>query len=160
MSIIKNSILVALFTISSLGFSQDYKEPTSTNTEFNVKGDSRIEKLIKTYDKLKKKNNKVSVYRVQVFSGQRDNATKALAVFKKNHYQQYSNIIYDQPNFKVKVGAFRTKEEANAFIDELSSAYRSAFVLKEKIDYDEFIKDRSIVESEEGETEENSEWSN
>lgn len=158
MNIIKNSIIIGLFSISALGVAQNINGSTIQNSELNVNGDPRIEKLIKTYDKLKKKNNKVSVYRVQVFSGARDNATKALNYFKKQHTKQYSNIIYDQPNFKVKVGAFRTKEDANNFIKSLNKDYQSAFVLKEKIEYDEFIKDRSAIVAPEGENENTNEW--
>ena len=140
MNIIKNSIILGLFSLTLAAHAQDFQEQKRMNVVIN--GDPRIEKLIETYDELKKENNKVSVFRVQVFSGERDNATKALKFFEKKHYDQYSNIVYDQPNFKVKVGAFRTKNDAEKFIKTLEKPYNSAFILTEDIDYNEFIKIR------------------
>lgn len=141
MSIIKNSLILGLFSLTLASFGQDHQNHKRMNVV--IEGDPRIEQLIETYDALKKENNKVSVYRVQVFSGERDNATKALKHFEKNHFEHYSNIIYDQPNFKVKVGAFRTKQDAERFIKTLDKAYNSAFILTEEIEYNEFVKERS-----------------
>ncbi len=140
MNIIKNSIILGLFSLTLTTYGQDFQEHKRMNVVVN--GDPRIEKLIETYDALKKVDNKVSVFRVQVFSGERDNATKALKYFEKNYYDQYTNIIYDQPNFKVKVGAFRTKNDAEKFVKALDKAYNSAFILTEDINYDEFVKIR------------------
>lgn len=151
MNIIKNSIILGLFSITLASYGQEIQDQRRMNMV--IEGDPRIEKLVKTYDTLKQENNKVSVYRVQVFSGERENANKALKYFEKNHFQHYSSIIYDQPNFKVKVGAFRTKEEADKFIKALDKEYNSAFSLIEVIDYKEFIKKRtpssSVNESDE-----------
>lgn len=151
MNIIKNSIILGLFSFTLASYGQDFQDHKRMNMVIN--GDPRIEKLVKTYDDLKKENNKVSVYRVQVFSGERDNATKTLKYFEKNHYLQYSNIIYDQPNFKVKVGAFRTKDDAEQFIKSLTKDYNSSFVLTEEIDYEEFIKIRNPLT-----TKDDNEW--
>lgn len=140
MNIIKNSIILGLFSLTLTAYGQDFQEQKRMNVV--IEGDPRIEKLIETYDALKKEDNKVSVYRVQVFSGERENATKALNFFQKRYYDQYSNIVYDQPNFKVKVGAFRTKNDAENFIKTLDKDYKSAFILTEDIEYDEFVKIR------------------
>lgn len=149
MNIIKNSIILGLFSFTLASYGQDFQDQKRMNMVVN--GDPRIEKLVKTYDDLKKENNKVSVYRVQVFSGERDNATKALKFFEKNHFEQYANIIYDQPNFKVKVGAFRTKGDAEQFIKTLTKDYNTAFVLTEEIDYEEFVKIREPKPTQEDE---------
>ncbi len=140
MNIIKNSVILGLFSLTITTYAQEIQDQKRMNVVIN--GDPRIEKLIETYDALKKESNKVSVFRVQVFSGERDNATKALTFFEKKHFDQYSNIIYDQPNFKVKVGAFRTKNDAEKFIQKLDKEYKSAFILTEEIEYDEFVKIR------------------
>jgi len=147
MNIIKNSLILGLFAVTLASYGQDSQNQKRMNMV--IDGDPRIEKLVKTYDALKKEDNKVSVYRVQVFSGERENANKALKFFEKNHFRQYSSIIYDQPNFKVKVGAFRTKNDAEKFVKTLDKAYSSAFILTEEIDYEDFIKIRTEPRSQE-----------
>jgi hypothetical protein len=42
-------------------------------------------------------------------------------------------IIYQQPNFKIRVGDFRTRLEAMKFLKELQLKYATAFIVRDDV---------------------------
>jgi len=42
-------------------------------------------------------------------------------------------ITYDEPNYRVKVGDFRSRSEANAFMRELRQYFSNVFVFSENV---------------------------
>ena len=42
-------------------------------------------------------------------------------------------VVYHEPNYKVRVGDFRTRIEAEGFMKRIMGEYPSAFVIKDKI---------------------------
>lgn len=80
--------------------------------------------------------NKVtsSGFRVQIFSGLgRDDAYSEHARFRSLFPGVGSYVSYTQPNYRVRVGDFRTKLEAQKFMNELKKQYTSLFIFAERI---------------------------
>lgn len=48
-------------------------------------------------------------------------------------------IIYDEPYFKLKVGNFRTRMEAQRFLEELKGNYPQAYIVKDTLDLSVFL---------------------
>ena len=115
---------------------------------FAQESNPRLKGLVERYKTLKLKSNTIEVYRIQVFSGSREGGNSILRSVKNEFPELISELIYDQPNFKVKVGAFRTRAQAQKFIQKLGKKY-SHFILKEEMDYDDFIRPVVVPESEE-----------
>jgi hypothetical protein len=42
-------------------------------------------------------------------------------------------IIYNEPNFKVRAGDFRTRLEASKILEQVRSQFSSVFIIPEKI---------------------------
>jgi len=79
-------------------------------------------------------NISVSGYRVQIFSGlERQQAYTEQAKFKVRFPAYSSYISYVQPNYRVRVGDFRTRLEAEKFMNELKRFYSSLFIFSEMI---------------------------
>jgi len=79
-------------------------------------------------------NITVSGYRVQIFSGlERQQAYAEQAKFKMRFPAYSSYISYVQPNYRVRVGDFRTRLEAEKFMNELKRNYSSLFIFSEMI---------------------------
>jgi hypothetical protein len=79
-------------------------------------------------------NIEVSGFRVQVFSGlERQDAYAEQAKFKVRFPAYNIYISYVQPNYRVRVGDFRTRLEAEKFMIELKRYYSSMFVFSEMI---------------------------
>ncbi|MDN5285727.1 MAG: hypothetical protein JWR38_2001 [Mucilaginibacter sp.] len=73
-------------------------------------------------------------YRVQIFSGSnRKAAYNAQARLQDQYPELRTYIIYNEPNFKVRAGDFRTRLEAQKLMQELQSSFSSLFIIPEKI---------------------------
>lgn len=75
-------------------------------------------------------NGRMAGYRVQVFSDNNTRTAKAEASSKQRiiaarfpQYQTY--VMYTSPYWRLKVGDFRTQQEANSAADELRRAFPS-----------------------------------
>lgn len=96
------------------------------------KFDGDIEKVLSnTTDKV----NNVEIYKIQIFSESGNNAKqKALDVkseFESKNADVSASLIYQQPNFKVRVGHFRSKIDAQRMINKLKYSYPNAFIVKD-----------------------------
>lgn len=86
-------------------------------------------------DRIKSTDKKITGYRVFVgFSSKRAEATEILKKAELQFNQTYGTIlIYDEPNFKVYVGAFTTANEADAALSEIKKEFFTARKLKMQI---------------------------
>ena len=85
-------------------------------------------------------------YRVQVFFGSdRKEAYNEQARFNSLYPELATYISYTQPNYRVKVGDFRTRAEAQKLITELRPIFPTLFIFNERINplkADEYHVDR------------------
>ena len=85
-------------------------------------------------------------YRVQVFFGNdRKEAYNEQARFNSLYPELATYISYTQPNYRVKVGDFRTRAEAQKLIIELRPIFPTLFIFNERINplkADEYHVDR------------------
>ena|ERR1700761_5757288 len=73
-------------------------------------------------------------YRVQVYNGaDRNAAYKAEAKFLQNYPDIRTYVTYNEPNFKVRVGDFRTRLEATKMKEQLKHWFSLMFIIPEKI---------------------------
>jgi hypothetical protein len=73
-------------------------------------------------------------YRVQFYSGSnRKEAFSAQNRLQQMHPELRTYINYKEPNFKVKVGDFRSRLEATKLVQELKGTFSMLLVLSEKI---------------------------
>ena len=69
-----------------------------------------------------------SLYR-QIYNGNITEANKAL-LDAKNKYKQYPALLtFESPNYKVRIGSFRTRLEAEKNLIEIKKSYPAAFVV-------------------------------
>ncbi len=76
----------------------------------------------------------INGFRVQIFFGpDRKQAYDEQAKFKSLYPEHNTYISYTQPNYRVKVGDFRTRLEAQQLITELKPMFPTLFIFSEKI---------------------------
>jgi hypothetical protein len=101
--------------------------------------DPRLEKMLKWHAENNKKRDGISGYRVQVFSSSSFNAKQQAFNQKKEFLSKYGefnvHIKYTAPNFLVRVGDFRTKNEALKLHKRIQRDYPGAFIVPDIIDY-------------------------
>lgn len=84
-------------------------------------------------------------YRIRIFFDNRQDSREASAQAEKMSrkifpgYMTYRTFIY--PNFKVTIGDFRTKADAQIALKEVSKYFPSAFVVKERMKFPEISLD-------------------
>lgn len=103
----------------------------------NIKGlvekkDGKIDLLIEDYTE----NKKYFGYRIQIFSSSnnRMEAVKAKSEFIRLHPEIKSHLDYQAPNYKVRVGDYLDRLEANRMLIEIRKDFPSAFLVKGEVD--------------------------
>lgn len=84
---------------------------------------------------------KISGFRVRIYFNNSQNARSRSQAVAEEFASLYPQMrvyrSYSSPYFKVTVGDFRTKGEAQRFADSISGDYPSVFLVRENINYPE-----------------------
>lgn len=73
-------------------------------------------------------------YRVQIYNGSsRKEAYNVQARFLDEHVGMRTYIRYDEPNYKIRAGDFRSRLEAEKLMQELRGSYTGLFIIRDKI---------------------------
>ena len=102
-----------------------------------VTKDKRIDQLIEKHQQINTNMGTVSGYRVQIFfdsgSNSRSKAVQVKDQFTEKHPGIETYMVFHEPYYKIRVGNFRTRMEAQGFKQKLLTEYPSAFVVKDDI---------------------------
>ncbi|MBL0046903.1 MAG: SPOR domain-containing protein [Bacteroidetes bacterium] len=95
---------------------------------------NEIDKLLLKHLQINSENESIDGFRIQIhFGGEREKAK----TIKTKFLQQFPDVaayeVYQQPNFKVRVGDFRTRLEAQKFMTEINTYFPSAFIVADEI---------------------------
>ncbi|WP_417942573.1 SPOR domain-containing protein [Flavobacterium sp. RS13.1] len=92
--------------------------------------DPKFEQLLNDKRKINTSINTNETYKIQIFSGKSDEAKKTLSAFKREFNNIDGTIIFNTPNYKVVVGNFKTRIEAERNLEEIRKRYKSVFLIK------------------------------
>lgn len=99
-----------------------------------INQDQKISRLL---DLKKEMNRAETRYKIQIYNGgNRTNAYQAQTAFRNAFTNWRSQIVYEPPNFKIWVGNFRTRLEADRAIKRIKKEFPNAFIFKPKKDKD------------------------
>ena len=96
----------------------------------NVNQDQKFEQLL---NEKRKVNSSITInnrYKIQIFNGTSDASKKTLIQFKKENKNYDATIIFSTPLYKVWVGNFKTRIEAERNLNLLKKKYPSAILIK------------------------------
>lgn len=106
----------------TFSFAQDSKS--------KVNQDPRFEQLLSEKRKI---NSSITIndrYKIQIFTGDATASKKALIDFRKNNKNIDATIVFNTPIYKVWVGSFKTRIEAEKKLQQLKKNYPNAFLIK------------------------------
>ncbi|MBN8703591.1 MAG: SPOR domain-containing protein [Bacteroidetes bacterium] len=91
--------------------------------------------LDKKLDANKRTNGKTSGFRIQIHFG----SDRTVAKEKKTKFlQSYPDVatyeMYEQPNFKVRVGNFKNRLDAHKFLKQIKDNFPDAFIVEDKVE--------------------------
>jgi hypothetical protein len=115
------TIVVTLF-ICLKSYSQD--------GDITIEQNPKITQLLKERKRLLKNGEIKNYYSIQVISGEIKTARETLADCKSKFTDYKSDIVYQTPHYKVRVGQYRNRLDADAALLIISEHYPGAFVFK------------------------------
>lgn len=107
-----------------IGFSAFAKAQSS------ISQDDKITELLNLKTQLSKDNELTDRYKIQLYSGEREQAYSMLKNYKNKVGTWSSSIEYQTPNYKVWVGNFRNRLEADRALLKIKKEFDSAFIFK------------------------------
>ncbi len=92
--------------------------------------DPKFEQLLNEKRKINTSLTVNDSYKIQIFSGNSENAKKTLNEFRLEFKEIDATIIFNTPNYKVWVGNFRTRIEAEKTLADIKDLYKNALLIK------------------------------
>jgi len=103
----------------------------------NIIQDPAVAGLMTKHIELNEIHPCITGYRVQIFfdsgNNSKDNALKIRTDFMTRFPEVSCYLLWQQPNYKVRVGDFRNRLEAQGFLEKIRNDYKNAFIVKDKI---------------------------
>jgi hypothetical protein len=128
------SIIALLLMQPAISFAQTQITSYHKDSTVILTRDNRLDKLItkqKDYNTLKQT---MPGYRIQIyFGGVRPKASEVKIDFSGKHPDVPAYITYSAPNFKVRVGDFRTRLEAVKFMKSIEGQYPTIFIVPDEV---------------------------
>ena len=96
----------------------------------SVSQDARFEQLLKEKRKINPSITVNDRYKVQIFYGDNSSARKTLTDFKRDFKNLDGTIIFESPTYKVWVGNFKSKIDAEKRLIDIKKKYPYALLIK------------------------------
>ncbi len=95
-----------------------------------VNQDGQIPKLLKLKKGLEKDNKLSDGYTIQLYYGELSRANSVIRKYRNLYTDWPASIEYETPNYKVWVGNFASRLDADRALIEIQKDFSSAFILK------------------------------
>lgn len=111
---------------SSWGFSQ----------KVEIIADAKIAALIAKHIAFNENKNGIKGYRIQIFfdsgNNSKSNAMASMKEFTDKYPEIGAYLTFQEPNFKVRVGDFRTRLDAKRLLHKITDEFPNSFIVKEE----------------------------
>ena len=95
-----------------------------------IQQDPKIPQLLDLKKTLEKENKLSNGYTIQLYYGELNEANSIIRRYRGLYESWPASIEYETPNYKVWVGSFSERLEADRALIEVQKAFPSAFILK------------------------------
>lgn len=114
----------------------------TTSLNVNIKQDAQIDRLLRAHKEVMSRDRGISGFRVQIYSDSGNQSKlrtqRRKAEFDNKYPGVKSYIVYDAPDFKLRVGDFRTRLDARRFLEKIARDYQAAYIVVDNINYPGF----------------------
>mgnify|MGYP003977268811 FL=1 len=102
----------------------------SQNASVTINANEKIPEILTLKKKLETENKLSDGYTIQLYYGELKEATKVMKEYQKFFDSWPASIKYETPNYKVWVGNFNSRLEADRARIEIKNKCPSVFILK------------------------------
>ncbi|HQU99577.1 MAG: SPOR domain-containing protein [Bacteroidia bacterium] len=128
MNILKSAVLIGSILLLNLLLI------THNTLAQEVVIDSKLQSLLKKSIEVNELNKSMTGYRIQIYSGaKRDKAVEMKTGFEQMDNLNKAYLLYQQPNFKVRVGDFKTRIEAASALEKIKGTFEIAFIVRDDV---------------------------
>ena len=92
----------------------------------------KIDKLIEQKRYYNKKNKVAGGFKIQIYNGSRSGALDAKSEFRESYNEWPLEMKFETPNYKIWVGNFKTRLEADRALLRVKKKFGNAFIFKPK----------------------------
>lgn len=120
----KEFIKLCLYILLFLKFNQINAQKVT------VYQDSKFEELL---NQKRKVNSSITInnrYKIQIFNGSSEESKKTLIQFKRENKNYDATIVFSTPLYKVWIGNFKTRIEAERNLNMLKKNYPNSIIIK------------------------------
>ena len=124
MKIIASYFNIIIFVL----FMLNYDVMLSQEGNIEINQDSEIEALLKIKKTIESNSSR---YKIQIYSGSsRSSAELVRTEFLENYSDWPSSLEYETPNYKIWVGNFRSRLEADRALIRIKKTFINAFIFE------------------------------
>ena len=143
---IRKLLLLTALLLPQLLLAQSYSTNRSRG-RVEIKGDVAVTQLVQKHIELNERIRTIPGYRIQVASLSGTSSKNRAFEMKERIREAYPGVeayvVFDEPNFKVKVGDFRTRLEAYVFLQHIRLDFPGTIIrdniLPTQINWDEMV---------------------
>lgn len=115
-------------------FTQINQDNEKLNGKIIIQKDNRIDSLLNRHIRINNEKQSIPGYRIQIYFGStRTEALSAKADFIRKYPDLKIYMIYEQPNYKIRVGDFTTRYEAEKYHKQIIAEFKSSFIVPDEI---------------------------
>ncbi len=107
--------------------------------EIRLIQEAKLDEILLLFMEQNRKLGGIPCYWIRIYSGSahdsREEAYEIKAQFLKKYEGIRNDVIYDDPNFKVYIGGYRSKSEAQKVLNTIHRDFPTAFIVYDIIDF-------------------------
>ena len=121
-------------------FNQIFK-PARGEDRIHLIQEPKLDEILLAFVDQNRKMKGIPCYWIRIYSGSSNNAREEAYETKARFLRKYegirNDVIYDDPNFKVYIGGYRSKSETLKLLNTLKRDFPTAFIVYDVIDFPE-----------------------
>ncbi len=126
--------ICAIVALSNLAFAQKTITSYNADSTLQITKDPRFDELVAKQKRLNVATQTMPGYRIQIYFGAvRQKASEVKLEFASRFPGVPAYLTYQQPNFKVRVGDYRSRFEAQKFLKDIDGMFPSGFIVPEDV---------------------------
>ena len=100
------------------------------DTLVQINQDSKIEQLVVIKKELNSERYNSQYFAIQLYYGNYTAAQNIAQAFSEKFEEIETSLVFETPNYKVRVGRFKDINKANMLLEEIKKIYPGAFLLE------------------------------
>jgi SPOR domain len=130
----KQILLILSFILAGMGLLKS--QTPADSVQKSTEADPRLAVLVKKHTESRREMKRKG-YRIQIYFGADKAKAKEMKAKFLARYSEKAKAydIYEVPNFKIRVGDFRSRLEAYRFLREIKGDFPTAFIVESDIEH-------------------------